>query len=182
MKTKELLADSFRELVLTMPFQKISIKMITDKAGVIRPTFYNYFQDKYEVIEYLFDKDIRSNVQVMLDNGMEQEAVKLMFICFEKNLKYYKILFDIEGQNSFEEYFGNFIRDTYLKILKKHPMKHFSSTLITPEITAHFNAIILIEMLKVWMNHTPTVSAKEVFETYRITLHTSILDMMDYTP
>ena len=60
-------------------------------------------------------------------------------------------------------------------------MKHFSSTLITPEITAHFNAIILIEMLKVWMNHTPAVSAEEVFETYRITLHTSILDMMDYT-
>ena len=29
MKTKELLADSFRSLVLTMPFQKISIKMIS---------------------------------------------------------------------------------------------------------------------------------------------------------
>ena len=40
MKTKELLADSFRSLVLTMPFQKISIKMITDGAHVIRPTFY----------------------------------------------------------------------------------------------------------------------------------------------
>ena len=36
MKTKELLADSFRSLVLTMPFQKISIKMITDGAHVIR--------------------------------------------------------------------------------------------------------------------------------------------------
>ena len=58
MKTKELLADSFRSLVLTMPFQKISIKMITDGAHVIRPTFYNYFQDKYEVIEFLFDQDI----------------------------------------------------------------------------------------------------------------------------
>ena len=44
MKTKELLADSFRSLVLTMPFQKISIKMITDGAHVIRPTFYNYFR------------------------------------------------------------------------------------------------------------------------------------------
>lgn len=52
MKTKELLADSFRTLVLTVPFQKISIKMITDGAHVIRPTFYNYFQDKYEVIEF----------------------------------------------------------------------------------------------------------------------------------
>ena len=85
MKTKELLADSFRSLVLTMPFQKISIKMITDGAHVIRPTFYNYFQDKYEVIEFLFDQDIGSKVEVMIENDMEQEAIKLMFICFEKN-------------------------------------------------------------------------------------------------
>lgn len=84
MKTKELLADSFRSLVLTMPFQKISIKMITDGAHVIRPTFYNYFQDKYEVIEFLFDQDIGSKVEVMIENDMEQEAIKLMFICFEK--------------------------------------------------------------------------------------------------
>lgn len=181
MKTKELLADSFRELVLTMPFQKISIKMITDRAGVIRPTFYNYFQDKYEVIEYLFEQDVRSHVQVMLDNGMEREAIKLMFICFEKHLKYYRILFDIEGQNSFEEYFGSFVQKTYLHIIEKHPMKHFSSTLITPEITAHFNALILTELLKVWMRHTPSVSAEEMFETYCISLRTSILDMIDYT-
>ena len=92
MKTKELLADSFRTLVLTVPFQKISIKMITDGAHVIRPTFYNYFQDKYEVIEFLFDRDIGSKVEVMIENDMEQEAIKLMFICFEKNKEY-----DING-------------------------------------------------------------------------------------
>ena len=38
MKTKELLADSFRSLVLTMPFQKISIKMITDGAHAVSYT------------------------------------------------------------------------------------------------------------------------------------------------
>ena len=92
MKTKELLADSFRSLVLTMPFQKISIKMITDGAHVIRPTFYNYFQDKYEVIEFLFDQDIGSKVEVMIENDMEQEAIKLMFICFEKNKEYYHLV------------------------------------------------------------------------------------------
>ena len=54
MKTKELLADSFRSLVLTMPFQKISIKMITDGAHVIRPTFYNYFQKVDDNIPYFF--------------------------------------------------------------------------------------------------------------------------------
>ena len=38
--TKDLLTASFRELVLQIPFEKITIKMITDGAGVIRPTFY----------------------------------------------------------------------------------------------------------------------------------------------
>ena len=54
--TKELLADCFRELMLTTPFDKITIKMITDRAGLIRPTFYKHFQDKYEVLEWIFER------------------------------------------------------------------------------------------------------------------------------
>lgn len=111
---------------------------------------------------------------------MEQEAVKLMFICFEKNIRYYRNLFDIEGQNSFEEYFSRYIQNTYLSILKKHPVRHLSSSLITPEVMAHFNALILIEVIKLWLHHTPHISAEEIYETYRIAFRTSILDTLDY--
>ena len=45
------LAESLKELSQNQPLEKITIKEITDKAGVIRPTFYNHFQDKYELIE-----------------------------------------------------------------------------------------------------------------------------------
>ena len=38
-----LLAESFKELALKQPIEKITIKEITDKAGVIRPTFYKHF-------------------------------------------------------------------------------------------------------------------------------------------
>ena len=41
-----LLAESLKELTGNHPIEKITIKEITDKAGVIRPTFYNHFQDK----------------------------------------------------------------------------------------------------------------------------------------
>ena len=54
--TKALLGQKFKELVVKKSFDKITIKMITDEAGVIRPTFYNYFQDKYEVMEWLLWK------------------------------------------------------------------------------------------------------------------------------
>lgn len=145
MKTKELLADSFRTLVLTVPFQKISIKMITDGAHVIRPTFYNYFQDKYEVIEFLFDRDIGSKVEVMIENDMEQEAIKLMFICFEKNKEYYRRLFEI-----------------------------------TPQSLAHYNALLLIEILKLWLSSTKDVPAEKIFEAYQYIMRTPILDMIQY--
>ena len=45
-----LLAKSFKELAVHCPIEKITIKEITDGAGVIRPTFYNHFQDKYELL------------------------------------------------------------------------------------------------------------------------------------
>ena len=48
-----LLAESFKELAAGAPIDKITIKEITDKAGVIRPTFYNHFQDKYELLEWI---------------------------------------------------------------------------------------------------------------------------------
>ena len=53
-----LLAESFKELALKHPIEKITIKEITDKAGVIRPTFYNHFQDKYELLEWIIDTQL----------------------------------------------------------------------------------------------------------------------------
>ena len=55
--TKKILAESFKKHLLKR-FEKITIKMITDDAGVIRPTFYNYYRDKYEVFEYILDEEL----------------------------------------------------------------------------------------------------------------------------
>ena len=65
-----LLMDSFKKLVLKVPVEKITIKEITDEAGVIRPTFYNHFQDKYEVIERIVKEEILMPVKPLLDNGI----------------------------------------------------------------------------------------------------------------
>ena len=56
--TKALIGESLKVLMRNHPFEKITIKMITDEAGVIRPTFYNYFCDKYEVVEWIFNEYI----------------------------------------------------------------------------------------------------------------------------
>ena len=50
---KDLLSEGLYILMQQKPFEKITIKQICDKTGVIRGTFYNHFMDKYEALEYL---------------------------------------------------------------------------------------------------------------------------------
>ena len=84
-----LLAESFKELTLKQPIEKITIKEITDKAGVIRPTFYNHFQDKYELLEWIIMSQIIEPIGPLLQNGMGHEALGLMFTSIEKERDFY---------------------------------------------------------------------------------------------
>lgn len=79
-----LLAESFKELALKHPIEKITIKEITDKAGVIRPTFYNHFQDKYELLEWIIDTQLIAPAEPLIQNGMVNEALVLLFPTLKK--------------------------------------------------------------------------------------------------
>lgn len=109
--TKNLLALSFKELIMKMPFEKITVKMITDGADVIRPTFYKHFQDKYEIIEYILKKEIKDKIRVLIENDMEDDLLRLLFTCLSKDKEFYKRLCLIEGPNSFDHLMFQFIYD-----------------------------------------------------------------------
>ena len=91
--TKALLGEKFKELVAKKGFEKLTIKMITDAAGVIRPTFYNYFQDKYEVMEWLLWEDVFKEAYIAQEMhlpGLQYEVAQLI----KNKYKVRKCLFD----------------------------------------------------------------------------------------
>ena len=75
---KDMLATSLYQLMMEKPFEKITIKQITDKTGVIRGTFYNHFYDKYETLEYL--------AYMMLVNQFDDHIGEKEFINVVKNI------------------------------------------------------------------------------------------------
>jgi len=101
--TEELLINSFKELLLAHPFGKITIKMITEEAEVIRPTFYNYFQDKSAIFNVILEKELFSSIYDLVEIGMTEEALKMVFTYFDRHRDFYQKAFEITGQNSFEE-------------------------------------------------------------------------------
>lgn len=114
-----LLAESFKELALKHPIEKITIKEITDKAGVIRPTFYNHFQDKYELLEWIIDTQLIAPAEPLIQNGMVNEALILLFSNIEKEKEFYQKAIHLEGQNSFESIAQSCIMKVFLRVFER---------------------------------------------------------------
>ena len=77
--TKNDLATALKQLISHTPLEKITVKDITDMAGVIRPTFYNHFTDKYQVMEYIIRNDLLLPIKPLLVNEMIIEMLTLLF-------------------------------------------------------------------------------------------------------
>ncbi len=57
-RTKAALASAFRQLLEDHPIDKITVRMITDKVGCSRKTFYYYFTDVYALTRYICDQQV----------------------------------------------------------------------------------------------------------------------------
>lgn len=110
----QLLADSFKELACQNPIEKITIKEITDRAGVIRTTFYNHFQDKYELLEWIINHDLIEPIKPFVRSGLTMQAMTFLFLNVEKEKDFYTKVSRLEGQNSFYSISQNCMR-TYWK-------------------------------------------------------------------
>ena len=55
-KIKYRLAESIKGLMETTPLDKITVKEIVSQAHTTRQTFYRNFKDKYDLVNWYFDK------------------------------------------------------------------------------------------------------------------------------
>lgn len=62
-RTKQSLIDAFHQLIQTKNFEQITIKNITDLAGVNRATFYAHYVDKYTMLDAILGDEIKNIMQ-----------------------------------------------------------------------------------------------------------------------
>lgn len=174
-----LLAKSFKELAVHCPIEKITIKEITDGAGVIRPTFYNHFQDKYELLEKIILTELLEPIGILIENRMVTEAFVLLFSSIEKDRDFYMQAVKLEGQNSFEAIAKGCVKEILLEIIEKSaknkiPKFHW----LTPERIADYYAQSMCSIVISWIKSGMTVSPKELAEIYKYVMKTSIDDVL----
>ena len=73
------LAEAMKTCMRTMPVEKITVKEIVQECGTTRQTFYRYFLDKYDLINWYFDKILLESFEHM-DEYVQTESVDV--VCF----------------------------------------------------------------------------------------------------
>lgn len=125
------LCESLRELMTKALFEKITIKQICDRAGVIRATFYNYFDDKYDCLNAIVKMDIGANTE---EADIEQ-VIRQVLTTIDQNREFYKAAYRVVGQNSFEDMVRTNLAVTLKAYLDAHRredrLKQYSNELLS---------------------------------------------------
>lgn len=173
--TSVLLGESLKGLVTRgIPFEKITIKDITDGAGVIRPTFYNHFQDKYELLEWIFYREVIEPTYALVRNGLLPEAVRLIFTSIQKDSAYYRQAARVEGQNGFEEMLGRCAQRWILTIIKAQGFAGSPvDAWLTPENISRYYGDSIAFIIMNWIQAGFTPSVDELLRAYHyVSTHT----------
>ena len=175
------LAASLKALVLKMPFEKITIKQIADGAGVIRVTFYNHFQDKYDLLSWIVRSQILAPVRILISNRMYRETLILIFSNLLRDKDFYMKAVKIEGQNSFEEIVMECANELVLDVFRERGTgaAHPAHPWMKPENLARYYANSMGYVVLEWIRAGMTIPPEEMATVYEYIGERSMWEMLD---
>jgi len=115
--TKKAIAAGIKDLTKKKSFDKITVSDIAEICGLNRQTFYYHFQDKYELVNWIYYNELIVNVtdQLTYDNSTDKVLQMLQRM---KNEDYFYInTLKASVKNEFEEYLLKVTSDLFCEIV-----------------------------------------------------------------
>lgn len=94
---KKSIAESMKSLVREKQVEEISVSDICQLGNINRRTFYRYFSDKFEVIEWIHFNDFLLRIQVPDQHGLYYFMAASVHLVMEDK-KYYINALKYKGQ------------------------------------------------------------------------------------
>lgn len=158
-KTRQALIDAFWKLYCERPIEKITIKDITDSAGLYRSTFYEYFQDSYAILEEIESnllKSYDSLISNVPDIQTVAEAKELLIVFYAQNAEHIAILTGPEGDPQFVVKIKHKVAD----VLQNLFPNHLNS--LEADLFIETAASTVISILNYWYAHKSELTMEEV--------------------
>ena len=146
MNIKEEIIKTYIQLVMNNMTTDITVKEICDIAKISRTSFYKYFKDSYNIIEYIFTQDAMYSLEPLINNDLSvQTIMENWYLSFYRHKDFYLVAIKENGQNS--------LFDTVLNIVEEYNRKIFTpyASGVDFEYISYKYSSLQAMLLKKWM-------------------------------
>jgi len=166
-RTQKLLRDALVELIEERDFDSLTVSEITERALVSRAAFYRNYQDKYDLVEKIFDEAMGKLLSAVGDLGQEHPA-EVWVAFFEHIASYerlYRALLGSKGSPWFVWKMRAALRDLVIE-QGRHPHRsgagahaaHSFADGFVPDIVA----TLFVEAISWWLDHGRPYTPREI--------------------
>ncbi len=123
-QTKQNLIEAFWSIYITKRIERITVKEITNRAGYNRGTFYEYFQDVYEVLEVIENLSLPTldELPPLIDvNTNSPTFINSLMALYQQKYKYYNHLLGENGDPAFQRKLKNSLKTSIIRTLEINP-------------------------------------------------------------
>lgn len=118
-KTKYRLAEAAKMCMAASGIDAMTVTQIVQTCGVTRQTFYRNFQDKYDVINWYFDKLLLESFAQMGDGLTVYEGLTRKFEFIQKERVFFAGAFRSDDHNSLREHDYELILEFYTQLIRR---------------------------------------------------------------
>ena len=117
--TKKALAEGLKELMKTQSFDKISVADIAGSCSLNRQTFYYHFQDKFDLVNWIYYNELISRISINLTFENWDRRLCDILTIMKKDQPFYQTTLTSSGNHGFQDYLFRITRELLLEIIYK---------------------------------------------------------------
>lgn len=162
-ETKKLLSNAFKELMKEKPVEKISIREITDLAGLNRQTFYYHFEDIYDLLKWTFQQEALVLIDVHESAKVWQEGLLQLFYYLDENREICLRALQSLGHEHIKRFFYSDIHNIIHRVVYDFGQKSQAPDEYI-SFLSHFFTLALGSLVESWLNGEMDQSPEELME------------------
>jgi probable dihydroxyacetone kinase regulator len=159
--TKKALSQGIKELIKKKNFEKITIADITEICGLNRQTFYYHFQDKYELVNWIYyNEAISVFTQDLTFENWNTNVLQLLTI-MKKDAYFYQNTLRDTNKNEFQHYLFCVSKEIFCDIIE-HFAKESDINCDDKVFVAEFISYGVVGMITAWAKNGMKQSPEDI--------------------
>jgi probable dihydroxyacetone kinase regulator len=150
--TKKAIANGIKELTKKKNFDKITILDITEICGLNRQTFYYHFQDKYELVDWIYYNETIAIILNDLTFETWSDRVLQMLTKMKNEHYFYENTLKASLENGFRDYLFTITSELFCNIIDKIAINENIAE-DEKKFIAEFYAFGIVGIIISWAQH-----------------------------